>query len=759
MKRLKYKWIAQYFRSGWMVIVILFPLTLGFVVYGMLLFNDIIEDIKIASHEKLLDRTRFGGRNIEKNYETFIMDIKYNISEGVFYDLFYKESPLPAKLKIKLKRFYSMHQELIDEIRVYDSSGNYKIFKKTDLNYYKLSTVQKGILPDFHKETRQVGKKYWRKDLMPGINNSDNLTLITILNPIRFIESSLSAFHSGFKDSIILVNKDARPVEIISGYKHRPSIELNLPASFVKNIKDRYEDVAEHTIISGDNKTDVLSAFYPFLLFGHPMGIIISVNQTELFETIFFTNLTLSGIFIYVVFLIVVVFFIILKNRKQTEKVLKESEELFRSISSSAHDALILMNDRGIISYWNKAAQKIFGYSDKEIIGENYYKILAPRHFYKAYENVFSYLREKSEKDFNGKIFELAALRKGMEEFPIEVSISKIRLKNRWHILGILRDISERKAAEESLKQAFEKLKNTQAQLVQSGKLASIGELAAGVAHELNQPLMVVRGAAQFVMRLIRKDRFSNDELMVQLEPIEKNTKRMMNIINHLRIFSRRSLSDFHPVDINGIINGSLLMVGEQLRLQDIELIKKLMPDLPNVMGDANQLEQVALNLITNAKDAMISNYHEQMEKPKYKKKLEIITRVMNNGCLASDPRILTGFQNSDRKTGKSERYLNSRKEQKISEYIEILFKDTGSGIFAENRDKIFDPFFTTKEVGKGTGLGLSISYGIIENHFGKIEVVETGPNGTTFRIILPSIQFQQLNAPAEEEKNSKVIN
>ncbi len=291
------------------------------------------------------------------------------------------------------------------------------------------------------------------------------------------------------------------------------------------------------------------------------------------------------------------------------------------------------------------------------------------------------------------------------------------------------KDIAARKQAEEALSQAYDELKNTQSRLIQSGKLASIGELAAGVAHELNQPLMVIRANAQLIQRSLLKNNSDTGTLMEQLEPIERNTKRMMNIINHLRSFSRESKTDFQPVNVNKIIEKSFLMVSEQLRLHNIEVKKDLDSDLPEVKGETNQLEQVFLNLITNARDAILQKSKARggesvvsSQKSEYRRSLEIISRL---GELPNQQSTIAN-RKSDRKSG---------------DFIEILVGDNGGGIPPASLEKIFDPFFTTKEVGKGTGLGLSISYGIIKDHKGEIGVAKTGPEGTTFRIRLPGIK------------------
>ena len=269
-------------------------------------------------------------------------------------------------------------------------------------------------------------------------------------------------------------------------------------------------------------------------------------------------------------------------------------------------------------------------------------------------------------------------------------------------------EVEQRKQAEVALNEAYADLKQTQAQLVQSGKLTSIGELAAGVAHELNQPLMVIRGQAQMLL----KNQAADSEVFEDLSIIERNTKRVMRIIDHLRTFSRQSQSDFQPVNVNRIIEESFLLIEEQLRLSGIDVERKYLENLPTVYGDINQLEQVLLNLITNARDAIEKRRSLEKDPPD-----QIKDEITVETCInATDP-----------------------------EWIEIYVKDTGEGVSSEVLNKIFDPFFTTKEVGKGTGLGLSISYGIIKDHKGDIEVIDTGDVGTTFCIRLPKHNNQDV--------------
>ena len=241
-----------------------------------------------------------------------------------------------------------------------------------------------------------------------------------------------------------------------------------------------------------------------------------------------------------------------------------------------------------------------------------------------------------------------------------------------------------------------DRLRETQAQLIQASKLASIGELAAGIAHELNQPLMVIRTGIQMIERSISKKMIDLSSILEDMKLFDRNTKRMVKIINHLRTFSRQSNIDFEPTDINRVIEDALSMISEQLRIRNITLSTTLSPNLFKIHGNGNQLEQVILNLLTNARDA-IEDKNESIGK------IEIKTELSND-------------------------------ESTVNIYI----KDSGKGISSDAMDHIFNPFYTTKEVGKGTGLGLSISYGIIKDHHGEIFVLETDNSGTTFGISLP---------------------
>ncbi len=260
-------------------------------------------------------------------------------------------------------------------------------------------------------------------------------------------------------------------------------------------------------------------------------------------------------------------------------------------------------------------------------------------------------------------------------------------------------EISERKKTEEQLKSANAelstantKLKETQMQLVQSAKLASIGELATGIAHELNQPLMYIRNSAQTEL-LDGKENLDLHSTYETLQMVEEGTDRMMAIIEHLRNFARQSDFSLQSLDLHEVLENSMVLLDQQLKLRSIALEKKFTSNCPKIIGDPYQLEQVFVNLLTNARDAL-----ESCPTPK----LIIQTEYISND-------------------GDSE--------------LKVHLIDNGEGMAESVIEKIFDPFFTTKEPGKGTGLGLSISYGIIQKHKGQIQVSSIQGKGTTFTI------------------------
>ncbi|MFC1646335.1 sensor histidine kinase [Candidatus Omnitrophota bacterium] len=255
---------------------------------------------------------------------------------------------------------------------------------------------------------------------------------------------------------------------------------------------------------------------------------------------------------------------------------------------------------------------------------------------------------------------------------------------------------------EQKVDERTKELRETQAQLIQSAKMGAVGQLGAGVAHELNNPLAGILGYAQFILDKFRRPEFGVNDLKAcqrYVGSMEREAVRCKKIVENLLKFSRRPvLAQPEPLNIAKAIEEVLLITFHQLRLKNIRLITDIKPNLSEVVGVFNQLQQVFTNLILNAQQAMTDGGE-----------LKITAENIVD-------------QRSQAPTG-----------------VKIEFIDTGYGIPPENLARIFEPFFTTKQKEKGTGLGLSVSYGIIQDHKGSLDVKSEVNKGTTFIIILPA--------------------
>jgi PAS domain S-box-containing protein len=241
---------------------------------------------------------------------------------------------------------------------------------------------------------------------------------------------------------------------------------------------------------------------------------------------------------------------------------------------------------------------------------------------------------------------------------------------------------------------------DTETKLVQASKMATLGEMSAGVAHELNQPLNAIKVGSEFLLTISEQGRpFHQDQLQEVASTISKEVDRASSIINHLREFGRKSFIFKQRVDINKPICGVFTIMGQQLKVHGISVIRELDETLPPILADENRIEQVLINLVNNARDAMETK------------------RALGD---SAGPSLLCvrSFMENDR--------------------VVVTVSDTGVGIPLKNRGRIFEPFFTIKDVGKGTGLGLSISYGIVRDYDGRIEFETEEGVGTTFKISFP---------------------
>lgn len=268
------------------------------------------------------------------------------------------------------------------------------------------------------------------------------------------------------------------------------------------------------------------------------------------------------------------------------------------------------------------------------------------------------------------------------------------------------------------LEQSNEYLKETRAQLAQSAKMNALGQLSASIAHELDQPLASIRLYAQLVLSKLGNDSSLAEEVVV----IRDQAERLNEIVKSVSDFSRQSGGQFVALNVNRPLEDALQLMSEQLALSKIKVNKNLSPELPPIVGNGNRLQQVFLNVIANARDAMLETDRDG--------EITIASRLL--------PRLEAGNATS----GVGSRFSNGPPMaiggSSAGEFIEITIADNGKGIPKEILDKVFEPFFTTKSSGRGLGLGLSISHRIIEDHSGFMEIQSREGSGTIIEFLLP---------------------
>jgi len=376
-------------------------------------------------------------------------------------------------------------------------------------------------------------------------------------------------------------------------------------------------------------------------------------------------------------------------ERKQAEEALRESEEKFRLYMENAHDGILISGSDLKFEYANAELSKIIGYPLDEIIGQdfNYFldeeskKILTDR------------FRRRQQGENIPHRYEFSIIRKDGEKRNVEISSSVIKdSKGNIKTIAHLLDISERR--------------QLQYQLNQSQKMEAIGQLAGGVAHDFNNLLTVISGYSNL---LLMKNEFS-DDTKGKMEQIQKASARAEALTRQLLAFSRKQIVQPKIVDVNAILDDSLKMFNRLIG-EDIQIKLKQGTDLPNILADPHQLEQILINLVVNARDAI----HAQT-KSSNKKLITIETEY----------------------TYLNEQYLKTHVGVNNGPHIEFSISDTGIGMNKKTVKKIFEPFFTTKEQGKGTGLGLSTVYGIVKQNQASVNVYSEPGKGTTFKIYWP---------------------
>ena len=394
------------------------------------------------------------------------------------------------------------------------------------------------------------------------------------------------------------------------------------------------------------------------------------------------------------------------RNRRSAEAALIESENKFRNLTSSAQDAIALMDHQGNISYWNEAAHKVFGYTSFEAVGSPLHSLISPRLANPDNENSI-HSKPAGEGPISETI-ELIAMKKDGSEVPIELSLSEARIQDKWHSIWIIRDISERLKAEK-------KARLQQQQLVQADKMISLGLLVAGVAHEINNPNSIamlntpmLARAWKTITPILEKYYEENGDFLLEgieysemreqiprlFSELEESARRIKTIVQDLKDYARQDTTSHKDrVNLNDIAEAAVRLTYNHIKKATDNFSDQYAPDLPLIKGNRQRLEQVIINLIQNSCDALDG-------------KEQAI-------------RIATAFHPENNT-------------------VSVSVEDEGCGIPEEDLNNITDPFFTTRRTEGGTGLGLSVSAGIVKEHNGTIRFKSSVDKGTNVTINFP---------------------
>lgn len=394
------------------------------------------------------------------------------------------------------------------------------------------------------------------------------------------------------------------------------------------------------------------------------------------------------------------------RGRAAAEAALRENQENFRNLTNSAQDAIVLMDHLGNISYWNQTAEEMFGYRDFEVMGKPIHPLISLR----LLENRGG-AADQDHVAGDGPIretIELLAKKRDGSDLPVELSLSEARIRDKWHSIWIIRDISERKQAEEDSRRH-------QRQLIQADKMASLGLLVSGMAHEINNPNsiallntpMLARAWASVGPILDRYAAEHGDFLVAGLGYAEmraqipklftelaESSRRIRTIVKDLKDYARQdNTRAMELLAINDIATAAVRLTGNLIKKHTGRFSEQYVAGLPMIRGNSQRLEQVIINLLQNSCDAL----------PDKQAAITLTTGQTQDGRL-----------------------------------VYCMVADEGGGIPAESLAQLTDPFFTTKRARGGTGLGLSVSAGIIKEHGGTINF-SSCERGTTVTINLPA--------------------
>jgi histidine kinase len=368
-----------------------------------------------------------------------------------------------------------------------------------------------------------------------------------------------------------------------------------------------------------------------------------------------------------------------LTDVRTLEREVKRSEEKYRIIFNTIPNPLFVLSGENLtILDCNQSVTAVYGFEKEQAVGTSFLSLFEEadcQEYLSMLKTLNSIDRVKQRRRDGSPVY-------------VNIRVATSEYSGRKVLLVTTSDITARLLAEQ--------------QLIQASKMATLGEMATGIAHELNQPLSVIKTACSFLRRkVIRNETIETEILKIMSEEIDGHVDRASKIINHMREFGRKSEVSKEKTYIHEVLMKSLDFFKQQLKLREIEVVLDLDPKLPFVWADPNRLQQVFINLLINARDAIERRWEEVRPEGEGKR---IILKAGLKGRM-----------------------------------VTTTITDNGTGIPKDILDKIFEPFFTTKKSGKGTGLGLSISYGIVRDYDGRIRVNTEPGKGSSFIVQFPA--------------------